>query len=92
MVLEISVTMAHFPSAEIAQGSYDYRTLGLGYANLGSLLMRAGIAYDSDAGAGHLRGVDRDAHRVRLCHLGGDGRSSSGRSPGSPRTERPCCG
>jgi len=48
MVLEISVTMAHFPSAEIAQGSYDYRTLGLGYANLGSLLMRAGIAYDSD--------------------------------------------
>jgi ribonucleoside-diphosphate reductase alpha chain len=48
MVLEISVTMAHFPSREIAQGSFDYRTLGLGYANLGSLLMRAGIAYDSD--------------------------------------------
>ncbi len=50
MVLEISVTMAHFPSAEIAQGSYDYRTLGLGYANLGSILMRMGIAYDSDKG------------------------------------------
>jgi len=50
IVLEISVTMAHFPSAEIAQGSYDYRTLGLGYANLGSLLMRQGIAYDSDEG------------------------------------------
>jgi ribonucleoside-diphosphate reductase alpha chain len=50
MVLEISVTMAHFPSAEIAQGSYDYRTLGLGYANLGSLLMRTGIPYDSDEG------------------------------------------
>ena len=50
MVLEISVTMAHFPSAEIARGSYDYRTLGLGYANLGSLLMRTGIAYDSDEG------------------------------------------
>ncbi|NNF69829.1 MAG: vitamin B12-dependent ribonucleotide reductase, partial [Acidimicrobiia bacterium] len=50
MVLEISVTMAHFPSKEIAQGSYDYRTLGLGYANLGSLLMRSGIAYDSDEG------------------------------------------
>ncbi len=50
IVLEISVTMAHFPSKEIAQGSYDYRTLGLGYANLGSLLMRAGIAYDSDEG------------------------------------------
>jgi ribonucleoside-diphosphate reductase alpha chain len=50
IVLEISVAMAHFPSPEIAQGSYDYRTLGLGYANLGSLLMRQGIAYDSDAG------------------------------------------
>jgi ribonucleoside-diphosphate reductase alpha chain len=50
MVLEISVTMAQFPSREIAQGSYDYRTLGLGYANLGSLLMRLGIAYDSDEG------------------------------------------
>jgi ribonucleoside-diphosphate reductase alpha chain len=50
VVLEISVAMAHFPSAEIAQGSYDYRTLGLGYANLGSLLMQQGIAYDSDRG------------------------------------------
>ena len=50
IVLEISVTMAHFPSREIAQRSYDYRTLGLGYANLGSLLMRSGIAYDSDEG------------------------------------------
>jgi ribonucleoside-diphosphate reductase alpha chain len=48
MVLEISVTMAQFPSKEIAQGSYDYRTLGLGYANLGSILMRMGIAYDSE--------------------------------------------
>ncbi|MGA7270928.1 MAG: adenosylcobalamin-dependent ribonucleoside-diphosphate reductase, partial [Acidimicrobiia bacterium] len=50
IVLEISVSMAHFPSPEIARGSYDYRTLGLGYANLGSLLMRQGIAYDSDPG------------------------------------------
>jgi ribonucleoside-diphosphate reductase alpha chain len=50
IVLEISVTMAHFPSREIAIGSYDYRTLGLGYANLGSLLMRMGIPYDSEQG------------------------------------------
>jgi ribonucleoside-diphosphate reductase alpha chain len=50
IVLEISVTMAHFPSKEIAQGSFDYRTLGLGFANLGSLLMRGGIPYDSDDG------------------------------------------
>ena len=50
IVLEISVTMAHFPSRPIARGSYDYRTLGLGYANLGSLLMRSGIPYDSEKG------------------------------------------
>ncbi len=47
IVLEISVLMAQYPSKEIAQKSYDYRTLGLGYANLGSLLMRQGISYDS---------------------------------------------
>ncbi len=46
-VLEISVLMAQFPSKEVAQLSYDYRTLGLGYANLGSMLMCAGIPYDS---------------------------------------------
>ncbi len=46
-VLEISVMMAQYPSEEIARLSYDYRTLGLGFANLGSLLMRQGIPYDS---------------------------------------------
>src|SRR5579872_1560012 len=50
IVLEISVLMAQFPSREIAQRSYEFRTLGLGYANLGGLLMSSGIAYDSDAG------------------------------------------
>ena len=48
VVLEISVLMAQFPSKEVAQLSYDYRTLGLGYANLGSMLMVAGIPYDSN--------------------------------------------
>ena len=50
VVLEISVLMAQFPSKEIAQLSYDYRTLGLGYANIGGLLMSAGTAYDSREG------------------------------------------
>ncbi|MBN9500722.1 MAG: ribonucleoside-diphosphate reductase, adenosylcobalamin-dependent [Armatimonadetes bacterium 55-13] len=50
MVLEISVLMAQFPSREIAQLSYDFRTLGLGYANLGALLMQMGIPYDSPQG------------------------------------------
>ncbi|HYC99584.1 MAG TPA: adenosylcobalamin-dependent ribonucleoside-diphosphate reductase [Phycisphaerales bacterium] len=48
MVLEISVLMAAFPSEEIARLSYRFRTLGLGYANLGAMLMQAGLAYDSD--------------------------------------------
>jgi ribonucleoside-diphosphate reductase alpha chain len=50
IVLEISVLMASFPSEEIATLSYKFRTLGLGYANLGAMLMQAGIAYDSDKG------------------------------------------
>ncbi len=52
VVLEISVLMAQFPSPEVAQLSYDYRTLGLGYANLGSMLMVSGIAYDSEEARG----------------------------------------
>ncbi|HVX49821.1 MAG TPA: vitamin B12-dependent ribonucleotide reductase [Chitinophagaceae bacterium] len=51
-VLEISVLMAQFPSKEVAQLSYDYRTLGLGYANLGTMLMVSGIAYDSEEARG----------------------------------------
>jgi ribonucleoside-diphosphate reductase alpha chain len=50
LVLEISVYMAQFPGASIAQKSYDFRTLGLGYANLGTLLMVQGIPYDSPQG------------------------------------------
>ena len=50
MVLEISVLMAAFPSREIAELSFNYRTTGLGYANLGAMLMQAGIPYDSEQG------------------------------------------
>src|SRR5271165_5936185 len=50
LTLEISVAMAQFPSKEIARLSYDFRTLGLGYANIGGLLMSCGIPYDSDEG------------------------------------------
>jgi ribonucleoside-diphosphate reductase alpha chain len=50
IVLEISVLMAQFPAREIARKSYDFRTLGLGYANLGTLLMVMGIPYDSAEG------------------------------------------
>ena len=50
IALEISVLMAQFPSQDIAERSYDFRTLGLGYANLGGLLMARGLGYDSDEG------------------------------------------
>jgi len=50
VVLEVSVMMAQFPSKQIAELSYEFRTLGLGYANIGGLLMTSGIPYDSDAG------------------------------------------
>ena len=47
VALDITVTMAQYPSARIAQQSFDFRPLGLGFANLGSLIMRRGIPYDS---------------------------------------------
>ena len=73
IVLEISVLMAGFPSRPIAEKSFHFRTLGLGYANLGSLLMRKGIAYDSPRGIGDLRSPDRDPDRRSLCRFSGDG-------------------
>src|SRR5690606_2702724 len=48
--LEISVMMAQFPSRAIAERSFEYRTLGIGYANIGGLLMTSGIPYDSAEG------------------------------------------
>ncbi len=50
ITLEISVLMAQFPSEEIATRSYKFRTLGLGFANIGGLLMAEGLSYDSDEG------------------------------------------
>ncbi|MFA5061585.1 MAG: vitamin B12-dependent ribonucleotide reductase [Patescibacteria group bacterium] len=52
VVLEVSILMAQFPSYEIAKNSYLFRSLGLGYANVGSVLMTAGIPYDSPQAMG----------------------------------------
>jgi ribonucleoside-diphosphate reductase alpha chain len=57
ITLEISVLMAQFPSREIAQKSYDYRTLGLGYANIGTVLMVLGIPYDSPKALAYIGGL-----------------------------------
>lgn len=48
LTLEITVTMSHYPDRTVAERSFEHRTLGLGYANMGAMLMRAGIAYDSE--------------------------------------------
>jgi ribonucleoside-diphosphate reductase alpha chain len=64
LILEISVYMAQFPSAAIAQKSYDYRTLGLGYANLGALLMVQGLPYDSPQGRAWCGAVTALMHAV----------------------------
>ena len=48
--LEISVLMAQFPSQAISRKSYDYRTLGLGFCNIGSMLMHMGIPYNDPRG------------------------------------------
>lgn len=50
LILEITIYMSSFPSREVAENTCKYRTLGLGYANLGALLMRMGLSYDSNEG------------------------------------------
>ena len=68
-------------ASEIAQLSYEYRTLGLGYANIGGLLMSSGIPYDSARGPRDLRRAHRDHDRRLLCDLGRDG-GAARRLPG----------
>ena len=92
VVLEISVLMAQFPSREIAQLSYEYRTLGLGYANVGGLLMSSGIPYDSDAGRAICGALSRHHDGRRLRDLGRDG-GAARRLPGlQEEPRRTCCG
>jgi ribonucleoside-diphosphate reductase alpha chain len=75
IVLEISVLMASFPSEEIARQSYRFRTLGLGYANLGAMLMQAGIPYDSDdarAICGALTAILTGRSYAMSAHMAGE--------------------
>jgi ribonucleoside-diphosphate reductase alpha chain len=64
LILEISVHMAQFPSVSVARKSYDFRTLGLGYANMGSLLMVQGMPYDSHEGRAWCAAVSALMHAV----------------------------
>ena len=91
VVLEISVMMAQFPSKEIAELSYEYRTLGLGYANIGGLLMTMGLPYDSDAGPRARRRAHRDHDRRRPMRPRPRWRASSAPSRATRRTPSTCC-
>jgi ribonucleoside-diphosphate reductase alpha chain len=64
LILEISVYMAQFPSVSVARKSFDFRTLGLGYANMGSLLMVQGMPYDSHEGRAWCAVVSALMHAV----------------------------
>ncbi len=82
ITLEISVTMAQFPSEPIALKSYLYRTLGLGYANLGALLMVQGIPYDSDKGRAICGALTSILHTWALMRpRGRNGRRRTGAFP-----------
>ncbi|MFQ3183413.1 MAG: ribonucleoside-diphosphate reductase alpha chain [Alteromonas macleodii] len=81
VTLEISVMMAQFPSKEIAQRSYDFRTLGLGYANIGGLLMNMGFGYDSDEGrsmAGALTAIMTGVSYATSAEIAGEVGAFSG--------------
>jgi ribonucleoside-diphosphate reductase alpha chain len=84
IVLEISVLMAQFPSVEIAELSYKYRTLGLGYANLGTYFMVRGIPYDSDEAA--RSAADHRDHDRRATPPRAEMAASTGPSPATPPT------
>ena len=91
IVLEISVLMAQFPSKEIARLSYDFRTLGLGYANLGTVLMMRGMPYDSDEARAFTSALTAIMTGESLRDLGRDGAASSVRSRATRRTSGTCC-
>ncbi len=92
VVLEISVLMAQFPSKQIAELSYQYRTLGLGYANIGGLLMSSGIPYDFGRRPRHRRRAHRHHDRRRLRDVGRNGGKARAPSPATRKTASTCCG
>ena len=83
--------MAQFPSVSVAQKSYDFRTLGLGYANLGSLLMVQGIPYDSPEGRAQCGAITALMHAASYA-TSAEMAAEVGPFPRYRRpTARPCC-
>jgi ribonucleoside-diphosphate reductase alpha chain len=79
---DILVDLSGYPTERIAKNSHDYRPLGLGYANLGALLMALGLPYDSDEGRSYAAVITADHDRTVLRHLGLPGRESGASAVG----------
>ena len=92
VTLEISVLMAQFPSPRIAELSYRFRTLGLGYANIGGLLMTMGHGYDSPEGRALCGALSAIMTGASYAHLGRDGAGARGLPGLCARTPSTCCG
>ena len=87
---EILVDHASYPTPAIAENSHLYRPLGLGYANLGSLLMSMGIPYDSDAGRGICGALTALLNGQAYLTSSRDRRRTSDRSPATAKTANRC--
>src|SRR4029078_6417163 len=82
---EILIDNASYPTKAIERNSHDYRPLGLGYANVGALLMSRGLPYDSDAGRDYAAAITAIMHgaayaqsaRVARDHGGAFSRSAN---------------
>ncbi len=84
--------MAQFPSKAIAELSYEFRTLGLGFANIGGLLMTMGLSYDSKEGRALCGALTAIMTGDGLCHLGRDGQGARPLPRLQEERRRTCCG
>ena len=86
---EILVDNASYPTRPIEKNSHDYRPLGLGYANLGALLMSRGLPYDSDAGRDYSAAITAIMHGAAYAQSARIARDHGGPFPGFERNREP---
>jgi ribonucleoside-diphosphate reductase alpha chain len=86
---EILVDNASYPTPAIGRNSHDYRPLGLGYANLGALLMSRGLPYDSDAGRDYSAAITAVMHGAAYAQSSRVARDHGGPFPGYAKNREP---
>jgi len=87
---DILVDHASYPTHKIAANSHRFRPIGLGYSNLGSLIMTAGLAYDSEEARGLCATITALLHGA-ACYTSTELARWSGLSTAMSRTASPCC-